>query len=232
MASEKAPVEQTVYDAIIIGAGISGINTAYRLQSELPSFNYTILEARGQIGGTWDLFRYPGVRSDSDLHTFGFPWRLWTKPRSIVSGEEIRTYIEESAQAYEIDRHIRFQHRVLASDWSSVRQCWNLSVEVNRCDVREIKTRFVLFSTGYYDYHSPLHAQIPEIDAFEGIRVHPQFWPTELNLVDKDVVIIGSGATAITIFPNMTDKVKSLTMLQRSPSKLLSNIEGKKHPFV
>lgn len=220
MAPEKtSATNHIVYDGIIIGAGISGINTAYRLQTEIPSFNYTILEARDRIGGTWDLFRYPGIRSDSDLHTFGFSWRLWTKPRSIVGGEEIRTYIEESARAYGIDRRIRFGHRVLASDWSSARQCWTLTVEERESGVRKMETRFILFSTGYYDYQSPLNPHIPGIDAFERVRIHPQFWPKDLSLAGKDVIIVGSGATAITIFPNIGDKVKSLMMLQRSPSK-------------
>jgi len=213
--------ERLHVDVMIIGAGISGINAAYRVQTELPGCSYAILESRNAIGGTWDLFRYPGIRSDSDLHTFGFPWRPWSKANSIADGESIRTYIRESAEEYGIDRKIRFHHKLIAADWSSEQQNWSLAVEADG-EKRVYTARFIILSTGYYDYSEPLQTTIPGLEKFQGQVIYPQFWPEDLDYAGKNVVIIGSGATAITLLPNIAEKAAKVTMLQRSPSYVMA----------
>jgi len=207
-------------DVMIVGAGISGINAGYRVQTELPGYSYTILEARNAIGGTWDLFRYPGIRSDSDLNTFGFSWRPWSGSNSIADGESIRNYVRESAEKYGIDRKIQFRHKLLAADWSTEHQ-WALTVNADR-EKKIYTARFVILSTGYYDYNEPLKAAIPGIDNFQGQVIHPQFWREDLDYTGKKVVIIGSGATAITLLPNLAEKAAKVTMLQRSPSYIMA----------
>jgi cation diffusion facilitator CzcD-associated flavoprotein CzcO len=208
-------------DVMIVGAGISGINAGYRVQTELPGYSYAILESRNAIGGTWDLFRYPGIRSDSDLHTFGFLWRPWSKANSIADGESIRNYIRESAEKYGIDRKIQFHHKLVAADWSSEQQNWTLAVEAGS-EKKLYTARFIILSTGYYDYDEPLNATIPGINKFQGQVIHPQFWPEDLDYAGKNVVIIGSGATAITLLPNLAEKARKVTMLQRSPSYIIA----------
>ncbi|KFY86195.1 hypothetical protein V498_07580 [Pseudogymnoascus sp. VKM F-4517 (FW-2822)] len=209
------------FDVLIVGAGISGINAAYRIQSELPHYRYSIIESRGAIGGTWDFFRYPGLRSDSDLHTFGFPWRPWASPESIADGPSIRKYLEDSAKQYGIDRNIQFQHRLVAANWSSDDQQWSLDVDTDY-GTNNMTARFLILSTGYYDYNEPLETNIPGLHHFKGQLVHPQAWPEDLNYTDKKMVIIGSGATAITLLPVLAEKAARVTMLQRSPTYLLS----------
>lgn len=209
-------------DIVIVGAGISGINAAYRIQTELPNYKYTILESRGAIGGTWDLFRYPGIRSDSDLHTFGFSWRPWFERKAIAEGDSIRKYIRESAEEHGIDKKILFHHRLLQANWSSDDQRWSLDVLNAEGENMTFTARFVIFSTGYYDYNQPLQTQIPGLDNFKGQIIHPQFWPEDLDYMDKKVVIIGSGATAVTILPNIAKKATKVTMLQRSPGYILT----------
>ncbi|KAI1000541.1 FAD-containing monooxygenase [Podosphaera aphanis] len=213
--------ESKFVDVLIIGAGISGINAGYRIQSELPNHTYAIIEARDTVGGTWDLFRYPGIRSDSDLNTFGFPWRPWLEEKSIADGESIRKYIRECAAAEGIDRHIRFKHRVLSGNWSTSEKIWDLLVDADGVEIT-YKARFVIFGTGYYNYKEPLKAQIPGIENFKGTVIHPQFWPEDLDYTDKKIVVIGSGATAITLVPNLADKAAHVTMLQRSPTYILA----------
>jgi cation diffusion facilitator CzcD-associated flavoprotein CzcO len=209
------------FDVVIVGAGISGINAGYRVQTEFPGHSYTIIETRNAIGGTWDLFRYPGIRSDSDLHTFGFPWRPWTDRKAIADGTSIRNYIRESAEKFGIDKKIRFHHKLLAGDWSSDEQNWSLTVDADG-EEQIYKARFVILSTGYYDYDEPLKATIPGIDNFKGITIHPQFWPEDLDYTGKKMVIIGSGATSITLFPVLAEKAEKVTMLQRSPTYILA----------
>lgn len=211
------------YDVVIIGAGISGIDAAYRVQEQLPGLKYTILEARDAIGGTWDLFKFPGIRSDSDLHTFGFPFRPWKLHNAIAEAPLILGYMRDTAAEFGIDKHIQFNHKVDSADWSSKRQKWNLSVTANDNDKKAIRTTHLFFCTGYYDYHKPLTAHIPGLtENFKGVTVHPQFWPKDLDYTDKKVVIIGSGATAITILPNMAKNTPHVTMLQRSPSYVVA----------
>ncbi|KAL1851244.1 hypothetical protein Plec18170_006569 [Paecilomyces lecythidis] len=214
--------EDTVYDTIIIGAGISGINAAYHIQKSLPGFKYVIIEGRSNIGGTWDLFRYPGIRSDTDLHTFGFQWNPWDENRAIADGDAIADYLRTSAKKEGIDHHILFQHHVTAASWSSIMQLWSLKVETND-GVLDIKSRFLVLGTGYYDYKNPLEPEIPGLFSnFKNTVAHPQFWPEDLEYEDKQVVIIGSGATAITLLPNIAKKAARVTMLQRSPTYIMS----------
>ena len=210
------------FDVLIVGAGISGINAAYRLQTQLPAgTTYAILESRGAIGGTWDLFKYPGIRSDSDLYTFGFPWRPWTEGKAIAEAPLILKYLAESVRETGIDKHILFRHKVETADWSSDDVCWNLEVGVDG-KTAKFSGRFLIFGTGYYDYDRPMDAFIPGLDSFKGQVVHPQFWPEKLEFADKDVAIIGSGATAVTMLPNISRAAKKVTMVQRSPGYVFS----------
>ncbi|KAF2087587.1 FAD/NAD(P)-binding domain-containing protein [Saccharata proteae CBS 121410] len=209
------------YDVVIIGAGISGINAAYRVKTQCPTNSWAIFEARDAIGGTWDLFKYPGIRSDSDLHTFGFPWRPWTEQKAIADGASIAKYIRETAAAEGIDKKIHFKHKLSEMDWSSKTNTWTLDVDVDGVQ-KEYTARYVIMASGYYDYNEPLQASIPGLDNFKGTIIHPQFWPSDLDYADKNMVVIGSGATAVTLLPNLGEKAKHVTMLQRSPGYLLS----------
>jgi cation diffusion facilitator CzcD-associated flavoprotein CzcO len=231
------------FDVVIIGAGISGINFAYRLQERNPELSYCILEGRHEIGGTWSLFQYPGepqfsqsyqiclifltlenlgIRSDSDLYTFGFAWRPWTGKHSIVQGSIIREYLEESAVQEGIDKKIRFCHKVNHMSWSSTSNMWTFEITANDTEKITLSSRFSFLGTGYYNYQEPLQADIPGIHSFQGRVVHPQFWPSDLDYTNKRVVIIGSGATAITLLPSLTTEAAHVTMLQRSPTYIAS----------
>lgn len=210
------------FDVIIIGAGISGINFAYRIQEKCPTLNYVILDARHEVGGTWSLFKYPGIRSDSDLYTFGFPWRPWSEQTSIAEGSAIKNYLHDSAKMYGIDKHIQFKHTVNNASWSTPQKRWNLDVTVDGKQKKTVRGQYMLFCTGYYDYFTPLKAVIPGLGDFKGQVIHPQFWPEDLDVSNKEIAVIGSGATAITLIPNLADKAKHVTMVQRSPSYLLS----------
>ncbi|KAK1061813.1 hypothetical protein LTR74_010724 [Friedmanniomyces endolithicus] len=217
MASETVD-----YDVVIIGAGISGINFAYRLQERLPNLSYTILESRHELGGTWSLFNYPGIRSDSDLYTFGFPWRPWEEQTSIAEGPLIKKYMNESAAMYGIDKKIQFNHHVNNADYSRTSKTWTFNVTANGTEQKTLRSKFYLICTGYYDYKEPLQHQIPGIEDFKGPVAHPQDWPQDLDYTDKNVVIVGSGATAITLLPNLAKKASIVTVLQRSPSYVMS----------
>ncbi|KAI1139382.1 FAD/NAD(P)-binding domain-containing protein [Hypoxylon sp. FL0543] len=210
------------FDVIVVGAGISGINTAYYLQEYLPGTSYTILEGRSRIGGTWDLFRYPGIRSDSDMASFSFSWNPWTREERLASGDQILAYMQKSAEVYGIDKKIQFKHRVIAADWSSASRSWSLTVTNSQGETRIYYGKFIMLGTGYYDYEKPLETVIPGLSNFSGPVIHPQFWPEHLDYAGKDVVVIGSGATAITLVPSMAEKAKSVTMLQRSPTWIVS----------
>jgi cation diffusion facilitator CzcD-associated flavoprotein CzcO len=209
-------------DVLIVGAGLSGIDAAYRLQTGSPGHSYAIFEARDAIGGTWDLFRYPGVRSDSDMTTLGFPFRPWRKEQAIVDGAEIRDYIDETAAVFGIDRHIRFGHRVIESHWSSGDACWTVTFE--SAAVRQTLTcAFLYFCSGYYDYRQGYAPVWPGMDAFRGRIIHPQFWPENLDVDGKSVAVIGSGATAVTLIPALVKLgAAHVAMVQRSPSYIVS----------
>lgn len=208
-------------DVLIVGAGISGISAAYHLQTRCPDRSYMIVEARSAIGGTWDLFRYPGVRSDSDMFTLGFSFRPWTGGKTIADGESIRTYVEDTARAFGIDRHIHFGVRIDRATWSSAERHWK--VEGNGPDgAFAITCSFIDLCAGYYDYAAG-HAPVFEGgDEFEGVIVHPQHWPAELDYAGKRIVVIGSGATAVTLVPALAAKAAQVTMLQRSPSYVVT----------
>ncbi|MFI5503663.1 flavin-containing monooxygenase [Nocardia asteroides] len=208
-------------DVVIVGAGLSGIGAAYRLQTEHPHRSYAVLEARAALGGTWDLFRYPGIRSDSDMFTLGYPFKPWRAARSIADGPSILEYIRETATENGIDRHIRFGSRVIGADWSSARAHWRLTIAHDGPDGPELSTLtcgFLYTCAGYYDYQQPHAPEFAGRDDFTGPLVHPQFWPTDLDVRDKRVVVIGSGATAVTLVPSLADEAAHVTMLQRTPT--------------
>jgi len=204
-------------DVLIVGAGLSGVGAAWRLQEQHPNRTYTILEARDAIGGTWDLFRYPGIRSDSDMYTLSFPFRPWTHRQSIADGEHIRQYIRDTASEAGIDQHIRFGHRVRSAEWSSQDAQWTVTSEVDGKPVTHTAS-FLYLCSGYYSYDSGFQPDFPGIEKFKGQVIHPQFWPEDLDYSDKSVVVIGSGATAVTLVPSLAEKAGHVTMLQRSPT--------------
>ncbi|KAA9150739.1 NAD(P)/FAD-dependent oxidoreductase [Amycolatopsis acidicola] len=213
-------------DVLIVGAGLSGIGAACHLLRELPGRSFTILEARDAIGGTWDLFRYPGIRSDSDMFTLGYDFRPWRDPRAIADGESIRTYVRETAREYGVDEKIRFGHRVVAADWSSDRAQWTVTAEVGGGETVEITCDFLYVNSGYYRYDEGYTPDFPGIGEFRGTVVHPQHWPEGLDYAGKRVVVIGSGATAVTLVPALAGTAGHVTMLQRSPSYVVS-VPGK-----
>ena len=209
-------------DAIIVGAGLSGIGAAVHLQNDFPGRRFAILESRGAIGGTWDLFRYPGVRSDSDMYTLGYAFKPWTDAKSLADGPAIRDYIVDTAVEHGLDRQVRFGHKVVRADWSSADARWTL--EIAHADGRRsrISCNFLLACSGYYRYsegHAPEFAGSAD---FRGRLVHPQFWPADLDYAGKRVVVIGSGATAVTLVPEMAKTAAHVTMLQRSPTYVMS----------
>ena len=211
-------------DVLIVGAGLSGIGAAWRLQEELPGATYALLERRDAIGGTWDLFRYPGVRSDSDMFTLAYPFRPWKGEKSISPGESIRTYIADTADAAGITRHIRFGTRVVRSSFSSETGLWTVETETGGAGsppARKTYTAsFLHMCSGYYAYDHGHQPEFPGREDFTGTWVHPQFWPEDLDYAGKKVVVIGSGATAVTLIPAMARDAEHVTMLQRSPSYL------------
>lgn len=204
-------------DVLIIGAGLSGIGAAHHIHSAFPRRTYAILEAREAIGGTWDLFRYPGVRSDSDMHTLGYRFRPWTQAKSIADGPSILEYIRQTAADAGIDRHIRFGHRVVKASWSTEEPKWTVTAEHDGKQV-ELTTSLLYLCTGYYHYEAGHTPKFPGISQFGGTVVHPQHWPADLDYKGKKVVVIGSGATAVTLVPAMASDAEHVTMLQRSPT--------------
>jgi monooxygenase len=211
------------FDVIIVGAGLSGICAAYYLQTRCPAKRSTILEARHTLGGTWDLFRYPGVRSDSDMHTLGFSFRPWREPVAIADGPAILRYLHETAAAYGIDRRIRYGQRVRRASWSSAEARWTLEVErAPGGETVELTCDFVLVCGGYYDYAAGYMPSWPGMERYGGCVVHPQHWPAELDYSGKRVVVIGSGATAVTLVPALAEQAGHVTMLQRSPSYVVT----------
>ncbi len=208
-------------DVLIIGAGLSGIGAAWHLQERCPGKSYAILEARDAIGGTWDLFRYPGIRSDSDMHTLGYRFRPWTEAKAIADGPSIRQYVRDTAREAGIDRHIRFHHRVVSVSWSSADARWTITAEHAGQSVT-MTAAFLFFCSGYYSYDEGHRPTWEGEGDFKGQVVHPQFWPEDLDYTGKQVVVIGSGATAVTIVPEMAKTAAHVTMLQRSPTYVVS----------
>jgi monooxygenase len=210
------------FDVIVVGAGLSGVGAAWHLQTLCPDRAYAVLESRDAIGGTWDLFRYPGIRSDSDMYTLGYRFRPWRDPKAIADGPSIKAYIEETAREYGIDRKIRFRHRVVRAEWSSVDTRWTVDVEMGRERTPARFTCSLLYTcTGYYDYERGYTPEWPGTERFRGRIVHPQRWPEDLDYAGKRVVVIGSGATAVTLVPAMAsgpNAAAQVTMLQRSPT--------------
>ncbi len=220
-------VDAVTVDVLIVGAGISGIDAAYRIKTQLPGKSYTILEGRDSLGGTWDQFRYPGIRSDSDMFTFSFPFRPWKSSKAISEGSLILDYLKDTAREFGIDEQIRYGHRVLRAAWSSVDATWTVDVEVGpERRPTTVTCSFLYLCTGYYSYESGHQVQFPGQEDFAGQVVHPQFWPQDLDYQGKRVVIIGSGATAVTLVPALADRAELVTMLQRSPSYVLTRPAG------
>ena len=213
-------------DVIVIGAGLSGVDAAHHLVTECPWASFAILEGRDRVGGTWDLFRYPGIRSDSDMYTFSYPWRPWNSDEGIGSGGDIRDYIEDTAHEDGTFDTIRFGHRVTRLDWSSDDHRWSVSaertLESGEVEPVELTCSFVMSCTGYYRYDRGYLPEWEGMDRYGGTLVHPQFWPEDLDLTGKRVVVIGSGATAITLVPELAKVADRVVMLQRSPTYVVS----------
>jgi cation diffusion facilitator CzcD-associated flavoprotein CzcO len=216
-----ADEETTDFDVVVVGAGLSGIAAAHYLQHDCPQERFVILEGRDAIGGTWDLFRYPGVRSDSDMFTLGYSFRPWTSDAAIARGGAIRDYIQQTARDEGVLPHIRFGHRVNAAHWDSASARWTLEVVAAGARLR-FTCRFLFFCSGYYDYAQGYEPEWPGRDAFRGRIVHPQHWPADLDCAGKNVVVIGSGATAVTLIPSIATDAAHVTMLQRSPSYIVA----------
>ncbi len=225
MANEQAEYA----DVLIIGAGISGVGAAYRIHEKNPNLTYMVLERRARIGGTWDLFRYPGIRSDSDIFTLSYPYEPWLRPENVADGHDIRDYLTETARKHGIDKHIQFNTRVLSADWDSTTDTWILQTEKDGL-AKTYRGRFVFFGTGYYNYDEPYQPDFPDIEQFTGEVVHPQHWPESLDYTGKRVVVIGSGSTAVSMIPSLTRQAGHVTMLQRSPTYMLSM--PRIHPVV
>lgn len=210
-------------DVLVVGAGLSGVCAGHYLQAECPWANYAIFEARGAIGGTWDLFRYPGVRSDSDMFTLGYPFRPWPSNQMIADGDSIRHYIEDTAAVEGIDRRIRFNHRVVRACWSSDEARWHVTAErTDTGETIELTCGFLFSCSGYYRYDQGHTPDFEGLESFGGTLVHPQHWPEDLDYANKRVVVIGSGATAVTLVPAMAEEAGHVTMLQRSPTYIAS----------
>jgi monooxygenase len=210
-------------DVLVVGAGLSGIGAGNYLQDKCPWASYAIFEARDAIGGTWDLFRYPGIRSDSDMFTLGYSFRPWDGEKSIADGDAILQYIKDTAAEAGIDRRIRFNHRIVAADWSTEEAQWHVTAErTDTGETVELTCGFVFSCSGYYRYDRGYQPDFPGMERFRGTVVHPQSWPGDLDYAGKRVVVIGSGATAVTLIPAMARTAAHVTMLQRSPTYIAS----------
>jgi len=210
-------------DVLIVGGGLSGIGAGYHLQANCPEKTYAILEARDRIGGTWDLFKYPGIRSDSDMYTLGYSFKPWTQAKAIADGPSILDYVCETASEHGIDRQIRFHHRVVRAEWSTADARW--TVQARRSDTEEtvyLTCGFLLMCSGYYRYDEGYTPDFQGTERFAGQIVHPQQWTDDIDYAGKRVVVIGSGATAVTLVPSMAQTAAHVTMLQRSPSYVVA----------
>lgn len=216
-------MKSNIFDVLIIGTGVSGIGMACTLKTRCPNKTFAILEGRARLGGTWDLFRFPGVRSDSDMHSYAYGFRRWRSFKVLGDGASIRNYLTETVREFGIEPHISYGVKVSTAEWSSTTQLWTLRTTASSGQqAREYRCRFLVMGTGYYDYAAGHCPPIPGLEQFAGLVVHPQQWPENLDYRDKRVIVIGSGATAITLAPAMAQSAACVTMLQRSPSYLLT----------
>ncbi len=207
------------FDVLVVGAGISGISAGYHVQTEAPGKSYAIIEGRPSMGGTWDLFKYPGVRSDSDMFTLGFSWQPWLEAKAIADGPSILTYLKRTAAQHGIDKHIRYNTRAKRAFWDSKTALWTVEIEQGeKKEIAEYTCNFLFMCSGYYDYDQGYTPDYTDIDKFKGPIIHPQKWTADIDYAGKQVVVIGSGATAVTLVPEMAKKAAHVTMLQRSPT--------------
>jgi len=209
------------FDVLIVGAGLSGIGAAAHLKMDCPNKSFAILEGREAMGGTWDLFRYPGIRSDSDMFTLGYRFRPWTNPKAIADGPSILEYIRETSKEFQLDEKIRYSHRVVKAEWSTIEALWKVTANVGEKEIH-CTSNFLYLCTGYYDYEKGYTPDFSGMDDFKGQIVHPQKWAEDIDYADKKIVVIGSGATAVTLVPALAEKAKHVTMLQRSPTYIVS----------
>ena len=210
-------------DIVIVGAGLSGIGAAYHLSTMCPERSFVMLEGREELGGTWSLFQYPGVRSDSDMHTLGFSFKPWVHDKAIADGPAILDYLRETVEEFDLAKYIRFQHNVERAEWSTDTATWTLTVrKADTGDMVTYKCNFLYMCSGYYSYRAGYTPDFAGRDEFNGVIVHPQDWPHDLDYTDKNVVVIGSGATAVTLVPAMSSKASLVTMLQRSPTYVVA----------
>lgn len=217
-------------DVVIVGAGISGVSAAWHLQDRCPTKSYAILEKRESMGGTWDLFRYPGIRSDSDMYTLGFRFRPWTGRQAIADGKPILEYVKSTAAMYGIDRHIRFHHKVISADWSTAENRWTVHIQ-SHGTLSALTCEFLFLCSGYYNYDEGYSPRFAGSEDFVGPIIHPQHWPEDLDYDAKNIVVIGSGATAVTLVPALADSgAKHVTMLQRSPTTSCRSQTGTASP--
>ncbi len=220
---QQTDSESSILDVLIVGAGLSGIGAARHLQLHCPQTRWQILEARDAIGGTWDLFKYPGIRSDSDMYTLGYAFKPWVDHKSIADGQTIRQYIQDTADENGITAHIQHGHAVTHAQWSTAESCWTVTAKrTSQADTVTLKTRFLYFCCGYYSYKKGHQPDFPGQASFQGQWVHPQFWPDHLKYDGQKVVVIGSGATAVTLVPEMAKTAAHVTMLQRSPTYVIA----------
>jgi len=210
-------------DVLIVGAGLSGIGCARHLQQDCPSLSFALLESRESLGGTWDLFRYPGIRSDSDMYTLGYSFKPWLARKSLADGPAILDYLKETAAETGVDQHIRYGHRVVSAEWDSGAAQWRVTAQRGDGEEPAVFTcGFVMMCSGYYDYEQGYSPEFKGMDAFKGRVVHAQHWPEDLDYAGKKVVVVGSGATAVTLVPELAKSASSTVMLQRSPTYIAS----------
>ena len=222
MTGATTPGEAGWVDVLIVGAGVSGIGAACHLRRLCPGRSFAIVEARDAIGGTWDLFRYPGIRSDSDMHTFGYSFKPWRNPKAIADGDSILAYLDEAVAENGLGAHMRFGRRVTAAAWDTVRACWTVTDVDGAGNRKTTACRFLFVCAGYYDYETPHRADIPGIGDFAGRVLHPQFWPHGLDCTGKRIAVIGSGATAMTLVPALASEAARVHLIQRSPTYVVS----------
>lgn len=221
MGERPASNRATDFDVLIVGAGISGIGMAAHMREKIPDHSFAIVERRENLGGTWDLFRYPGVRSDSDMHTLGFEFEPWKHEKSIADAPAILDYLDRIVDERDIRRHIRFGHKVISADWRGADARWQVTLETSDGERKLLTANWLYLGSGYYDYDEPYDPGF-DFGDFTGQVIHPQFWPEDLDYAGKNVVVIGSGATAVTIVPSMARRAAKVTMLQRTPTWMFS----------